>query len=131
MNKTLSDLALCGYDVLEDIIQSDEFIRLEILYLKTLENDALISAFDSAKHDFERAKEQYHMYSIEMKTLKLQLSKAKEALYKNPDYKAFKEAEKIFQKELNQMVYNIGQSISPYIKTPLNKHIGGSCAIHK
>lgn len=38
---------------------------------------------------------------------------------------------KTLQATLNEMLHRIGETISPYKKTPINTHKGGSCAVYK
>ena len=123
MNKTLSDLSMCSYDILEELKHTDIFQKL-LASLGSLEH------IEMETNQFKQAKKQYHPQNIEMKDLRKNLTEAKTTLYQTDAYKHHLEAEKAFQRLLNDMINRVGETISPYIKTPLHKPRGGSCGIH-
>ncbi len=108
------------YDLVDEIKDKKEYHRLVELK-KIIETDPLIisqtAAFNKAKTKYYEVTK-YGKYHPDLKGVKQELAKAKEALFTNEIVKEYKQLEKEIQKTLNIISKEIAKSISLKVKYP-------------
>ena len=100
----------------KEIIDSNDFV--ELLRLKEEISKSipeLLENFKKAKEKYEEVIE-YSTYHPDYKKVKMELVKAKEALYTNPLVIEYKRYEKIIQEKMNEASKEILNAISNNIK---------------
>ena len=130
MNKTLTELSFFAYDIFEELLESESFKKYKACFKQLNTQQEKMDDFIAAKKTYEDAINQYHKHSLELKTMRQTLSKAKQALYETVEAKAFLQAEKEVQHIVSEILDVVGETISASIQTPNHKKIGGSCAVH-
>lgn len=109
---------LCDKSVLfaNEVMESPEFKELqEIKELISTTIVDLLEEFKKAKEKYEEV-QKYGTYHPDYRKVKLELVKAKEALYTNSLVIRYKELEKIIQEKLNIAANEIAKAISINVK---------------
>ena len=109
---------LCDKSVLfaNEIMESDEFkelLEIKELIAKTIPE--ILENFQRAKEKYEEV-QKYGTYHPDYRNVKLELVKAKEALYTNNLVIRYKELEKKIQEKLNIAANQIASAISSNVK---------------
>lgn len=108
------------YQVIDEIKQSEDYIRLQELH-QIIETDShiikLIESFNKYKEKYQEVKK-YGKYHPDLKQVQAQFAKSKTELYENEIIKEYKELEKRIQQTLDQISTDIANAISNKIKHP-------------
>lgn len=116
-------------ELILEIKSLPEYKRLLVLKQLIEQDDSLnilIKDFDKWKKKYE-ATSIYGEHHPDLKSIKIELAKAKEILFQEPLIQEYKSLEKKLQKALDQVSKEIAQAVSPKVRYPnelglINKH---------
>jgi cell fate (sporulation/competence/biofilm development) regulator YlbF (YheA/YmcA/DUF963 family) len=129
----MTDIIMQAYQVLDEIKRDPVYQSIQSLdQTITVLYASEIEAFQSAKVLYESIMSTGGTYHPDFKDVVKRFSETKAILYAKPEVKAYFDAEKTFQDELNTFLFDMTQAVSSHIKTPDKMGIvkkGGSCHV--
>ncbi len=131
----MTEIILKSYQVLEAIKKQPTYQAM-IIEKEKIEHDYhhLISEFNACKEQYQTIMEQGGTYHPDFQQAAKALMLSKKALYEKPEVIRFRQFEQAIQHELDQLLRDIRDAISPHIKTPnpfgwLDQK--GGCHVHQ
>ncbi len=129
----MTDIIMQAYHVLDEIRRDPIYQSIQTLDQKIgILYASEIEAFQKAKALYESIMSTGGTYHPDFKDVVKSFSETKAVLYAKTEVKAYFDAEKIFQDELNTFLFDMTQAVSSHIKTPDKMGIvkkGGSCHV--
>lgn len=115
----MMEIMLKGYDVLDELVTSPNFIKLkQVNDLINEKYHLLMNKFNQAKDRFEDIRGTGGFYHPDYKDASRELSELKNELYNKEEVILYFELEKEIQKEINLFLIDLANSISPHIAKP-------------